>query len=75
LKFWEGADKKMAPTLHVRLSEESVGFATGVMFGSVDRWRELIDDARSGGALADALSELSQGRALDIAGQELKHSP
>jgi uncharacterized protein (TIGR02453 family) len=75
LKFWEGADKKMAPTLHVRLSEKSVGFATGVMFGSVDRWRELIDDSRSGGALADALAELSQGRALDIAGQELKRVP
>ena len=28
-RFWEGADKKIAPTLFVRLSAESVGFASG----------------------------------------------
>ena len=75
LKFWEGTDKKMSPTLYVRLGEESVGFATGAMFGSVDRWRELIDDDGTGRMLADALAELGRDRDLDIAGQGLKRVP
>ena len=75
LRFWDGVDKKMAPTLMVRINEESIGFATGVMFKSVDRWRELIDDDASGGALVSALAALGKGRDLDVAGQALKKVP
>ncbi|MGI9659798.1 MAG: DUF2461 family protein, partial [Gaiellaceae bacterium] len=69
LKFWEGENKKMAPTLHIRLSSEDVGFATGAMLPDLDRWRELIDDEATGGLLVDALGELGKGRDLDIAGE------
>lgn len=75
LKFWDGPDKKLAPTLHVRISEATVGFATGKAFRSVDRWRELVDDDDAGGSLASALDELGAGRDLNIAGRELKRVP
>ena len=42
LRFWEGSDKKLAPTLFVRISEQTVGFAVGVNFASLDRWRALV---------------------------------
>ena len=29
LKFWEGANKKTAPTLYVRIAPSGIGFATG----------------------------------------------
>lgn len=74
LKFWEGDNKKTAPTLYVRISAADVGFATGAMLTDLDRWRELIDDA-VGGGLADALAELGKGRSLDIAGEGYKRVP
>ena len=74
-RFWEGTDKKTSPTLFVRVSEASVGFAAGTHIGSVDRWRELIDDDSTGAALASALAELSSGRDLELAGQGLKRVP
>ena len=75
LRFWEGAEKNMAPPLFVRLSEDTVGFATGAMFGSVDRWRELVDDQVTGAALARAIATMGKGRDLDVAGQALKKVP
>lgn len=75
LKFWEGADKKTAPTLWVRISADDVGFATGAPVQSVERWRELVADDETGGELAGALRRLGQGRELDIAGPELKRVP
>jgi uncharacterized protein (DUF2461 family) len=30
VKWWEGGDKKLAPTLWVRLGEDDVGFASGL---------------------------------------------
>jgi uncharacterized protein (TIGR02453 family) len=74
-RFWEGEDKKMAPTLFVRLSADEVGFATGAMLPDLDRWRELIDNDKTGAVLADALTELAKGRDLDIAGEEYKKVP
>ena len=67
LKWWEGGDKKTAPTLWVRLSEEQVGFASGIALGDVDRWRASVggDD---GAALAAALSTLGDRFDIDVAG-------
>ena len=77
LRFWDGPDKKTAPTLFVRLSAAEVGFATGAMLPDLDRWRELIDDDITGAALADALADLGRGRGqgLDIAGEGYKRVP
>jgi len=74
LKWWEGGDKKTAPTLWVRLSEEQVGFASGIALGDVDRWRASVggDD---GAALAAALSTLGDRFDIDVAGQALKKVP
>lgn len=75
LRFWEGADKKQAPTLFVRLGRDDVGFATGAMLGDLERWRQLIDDDEAGGSLASALDRLGQGRDLDVAGEGYKRVP
>ncbi len=75
LRFWEGPDKKQAPTLFLRISEDTIGFATGMMLADVDRWRDLVDDDRTGGALADALATLGKGRSLDVDGQGYKNVP
>lgn len=74
-RFWEGPDKKAAPTLFVRVSEESVGFASGMHIKSLDRWRELVDNEASGGSLTAAIDALAKGRKLDIDGQGLKRVP
>lgn len=75
LRFWEGENKKTAPTLFVRISADEIGFASGMMLPSIDRWRELIDDETTGGALAAALAELAEGRDLDVAGEGYKRVP
>ena len=75
LRFWEGSDKKTAPTLFVRISESTIGFATGVNFVSVDRWRTLVDDNDTGSQLSRAIVKLAKGRRLDVAGQALKKVP
>ncbi len=78
LRFWDpgpvGLDKKVAPTLFVRVSEDEIGFAAGAAITSTDRWRSTIDGAQ-GEALADALKALGKGRQLDVAGAELKNVP
>jgi uncharacterized protein (TIGR02453 family) len=74
-RWWEGTEKKLAPTLMLRMSSTSAGFAAGAQFSSVERWRELIDDEGTGGALVGALDDLGAGRDLDVAGQELKRVP
>jgi uncharacterized protein (TIGR02453 family) len=74
LKFWEGENKKAAPTLWVRISEQDVGFASGAPIGSPERWRELID-GEPGAELAAILAGLGKGRHLDVAGQDYKKVP
>ena len=74
-RFWEGPDKKAAPTLFVRVSEDSVGFASGMQFTSLDRWRELVDDDATGSALSAAIATVAKGHKLDIDGQGLKRVP
>lgn len=73
-RWWEGAEKKMAPTLYVRLSADDVGFAAGALF-DVGRWRALIDDDGSGGPLADAIAEIGVLKPVEVAGAELKRVP
>ncbi len=75
LRFWEGPDKKTAPTLMLRIGREDIGYAIGVALPSVERWRELIDDDGTGAALADALTKLGKGRSVDVAGQDYKKVP
>jgi uncharacterized protein (TIGR02453 family) len=73
-RWWEGANKKTAPTLFVRVSESSVGFASGSALDSA-RWRERVADDATGGALVNALKKLGQRRELEVAGAELKRVP
>ena len=75
LRFWEGANKKTAPTLFVRLSADAVGFATGAMLADLDHWRALIDDDTTGKTLAAAITKLGKGRELDVAGEGYKKVP
>lgn len=75
LRFWEGPTKKTAPTLFLRVSEDTLGFATGMMFADPERWRRVVEDDRTGGALADALATLAKGRPLDIDGRGYKNVP
>ena len=75
LRFWDGDNKKTAPTLWVRISEDSTGFASGAPFPSVDRWRELVADDTTGGELDAILTTLGRRRSLDVAGREYKKVP
>lgn len=73
-RFWEGADKKTAPTLFVRLSKGGIGFATGAVFGDVTRWREAVASPQ-GAQLEAALSKLERGTRAEVVGRELKRVP
>lgn len=75
IKFWDGDDKKTAPTLCVRISEADIGFASGAPFPSVERWRELVADEETGAELDAILTELGRGRKLDVAGRDYKKVP
>ncbi len=75
LRFWEGPERKSAPTLFLRVGVEGIGYATGAPIMDVDRWRALVADEATGSALADALAALGHGRDLDIDGQGYKKVP
>ena len=75
LRFWEGPDKKTAPTLMIRLGPDEVGFATGAMLSDLERWRRLIDADATGVPLVDAITALAKNRKLDIAGGAYKRVP
>ena len=74
LKWWQGPEKKLAPTLWVRMSSSDVGFASGVALADLDRWREAIAGDR-GADLTAAIDALGVDRDLDVAGQALKTVP
>ena len=59
LTTWLGEDKKVSPTLWIRIDCESVGFASGLSFDSRTRgrWREAVADRR-GESLGSAIAEL-----------------
>ena len=73
LRFWEGAEKKAAPTLWVRLTSSDVGFASGAQFADVERWRRAVD--AHGATLADALEALSSETDATVVGVGLKRVP
>lgn len=74
-RFWEGAEKKTAPTLFVRLAPNEIGFASGVAFADAHAWRAAIDDNKSGKKLDSLLNKLAKKYSLDVAGAELKRVP
>lgn len=73
-RFWEGESRRTAPTLFVRVSQATVGFASGVSFASRDSWREAVAADR-GAELADAIAALSSSVDLNVVGDELKRVP
>ena len=74
-RWWEGEDKQTAPTLFVRLAADEVGFATGAMLPSLERWREVIDTEVTGAPLASAVAALVGETGADVAGMEYKRVP
>jgi len=76
-KWWEGPEKKTAPTLWVRLTADEVGLATGAMFSpaALERWRSAVAADETGARLADAVAELVSKKKADIVGAELKRVP
>ena len=74
-RWWEGEDKKVAPTLFVRLAADELGFATGAMLPSLDRWRELIDAEATGAPLASAITKLATETGAEVAGADYKRVP
>ena len=73
LRFWEGAERKTAPTLYVRLTATEVGFACGAAFADVDAWRCAVD--ADGDGLRAALDSLLVTTDGSVVGQELKRVP
>jgi hypothetical protein len=43
----------------VRIDPLSIGFATGAVFPSVDRWRKAVADDATGAALARSIAKRS----------------
>ena len=74
-RWWEGEDKKTAPTLFVRLAADEVGFATGAALPSLDHWRALVDAEATGAPLASALAALVAETGAEVAGVEYKRVP
>lgn len=75
LRFWEGPNRKTAPTLMLRIAPDTVGYASGILFDDVDRWRHAIDDDITGQALTDALDALGADRELQLDGAGYKRVP
>ena len=79
LTAWEGADKKTAPILWLRIDADGVGFASGMGFDpkSRERWREAVG-GKDGEQLTKAIAKLSRaakaGR-CEYAGELLKKVP
>ena len=73
-KWWQGPDKKLAPTVWVRMSPTDVGFASGIALADLDRWRDAVG-GDAGAELATAIDRLAADRDLDVAGQALKTVP
>ncbi len=74
-RWWEGEEKKTAPTLFIRLAADEAGFATGAALPSLDRWRELVDAEATGAPLASAIAALAAGTGADVAGADYKRVP
>lgn len=76
LKAWQGEDRKLAPTLWIRIDATGGGFASGMQFTPehLERWREAVA-GDAGADLAATIDALAEDHGLDVAGQELKRVP
>ena len=73
-KFWEGPEKKVAATLWIRLHPvDGIGFASGIAFPDVERWRVSID--RHGASFASAIEALQADHNAELATAGLKRVP
>ncbi len=77
VNFWDGAPKKFAPTVRVRIHPSGIGFGGGAAFDKdgLERWREAVADDRSGAELEAALAPLRALPDSDVAGEALKRVP
>lgn len=79
LTAWTGDDKKVAPTLYIRMDASTVGFASGIAFTPEirDRFREAVS-GKPGVQLQKSLSKIQRAHEthdVDIAGEQLKRVP
>ncbi|HEX4661124.1 MAG TPA: DUF2461 family protein [Streptosporangiaceae bacterium] len=75
-RWWEGAPKKTAPTLYMRLGATQIGFASGVVFASTDHWRATVGDLARARTLCRLVDDISRATpSADIAGADLKRVP
>lgn len=78
LTTWQGADKRVAPILWIRIEADRVGFASGQGFDpkARERWREAVG-GDPGKALARAIKKIESGAkgTADVAGEALKKVP
>lgn len=77
VNFWDGADKRAAPTLRVRVTPTATGFGAGMVFpkDGLERWRAAVAGP-AGQELAAALDELARRHpAVDVPEPELKRVP
>lgn len=77
VNFWDGPDKKTAPTLRVRVSPDGTGFGGGAVFSKdgLERFRAAVD-APGGAQLVAAIDALGAARpTLDVPEPELKRVP
>lgn len=76
LTTWEGADKKSAPILWIRVDARRAGFASGIAFDPAirERWRAAVGSER-GAELAELLDPLMCDRGAEVAGDQVKRVP
>ncbi len=74
LSFWDGLDRKTAPTLRARISNNGVGFSTGASFdaAALERYRAALLTPR-GVEFADALAALGNRVEMSLAEPKLKN--
>jgi hypothetical protein len=77
VNFWDGADKKAAPTLRVRVSPTGTGFGSGAVFtkSGLERWRAAVA-GDTGIDLVAALDQVADSHPnVDRPDPELKRVP
>jgi uncharacterized protein (DUF2461 family) len=86
LRYWQGPNKKNAPTLFLRVASENVGFATGMSFtkSGLDTWRSAVagPEGKALAAAVDAVLEEfppdpedEDAFVAEVAGDALKKVP
>lgn len=72
----EGADKRTAPTLWIRIEPSRAGYASGLGFTPTvrERWRAAVGGEK-GAPLAAELDHLVERRRAEVAGERLKNVP